>query len=94
MFCAKFPQDYYLWSGHCCAVYFLSSTKCPAAAELTLMGVAAGQSVQSVHWPNLSADLAERIQPKASNDIKKQRNQKYIKNKGKKFFKYEVHFNY
>ena len=85
MFCAKFPQDYYLWSGHCCAVYFLSSTKCPAAAELTLMGVAAGQSVQSVHWPNLSADLAERIQLRTpmtsnSNVIKI-----ILKNKGKNF---------
>ena len=85
MFCVKFPQDYYLWSGHCCAVYFLSSTKCPAAAELTLMGVAAGQSVQSVHWPNLSADLAERIQLRTpmtsnSNVIKI-----ILKNKGKNF---------
>ena len=71
-----------------CKVYFsaqLNSTKYPG--WLTLVIVAAGQpSPVTAHWPNLSADLAERIQHKDSNDIKKQRNQNYFKKQGQKLF--------
>ena len=55
------------------------------------MTVAAGQlgpdpPLATTYWPNLSADLAERIQHKDSNDIKLQRNQNYFKKQGQKLF--------
>ena len=58
------------------------------------MTVARCWSVQSTEARSQDkfAEPSERIQPIISNDIKKQRNQIYLKNKDKNFLMREVHF--
>ena len=60
--------------------------RCPGSGCLTLMTVSCCWSVQSTQATsqNKFADSALRIQPITPNDIKKQRNQNYLKKQGQK----------